>query len=285
MLVWEFTKVKAQVQPTFAVSSSDVTRLTPTPQWFPEARLNFAQNILESPYAIGRERAVVLTEIREGGSAVEDVTLMNLRESVGRLANALITAGAHPGDRVACVGANSITTFAIFLATGSIGAIFTSCSPQMGEKGILDRFHQVRPTFLFGDDQVLYNGKRISCVDKLKRVAARLRSEAGLKDLIVVPRFGSHHTQESNGGFHTLQGFTADAREQPVYTPIGFNDPLIIVYSSGTTGPPKCIVHSIGGVLLKQKLEQVLCMNMKPSSTFMQYTTVSADAIHDRARR
>lgn len=279
MLVWEFTRVRAQVSPTFAISPSESKRLTPVPAWFPEARLNFAQNILDSAYAEGRLHETVLTGIREGGSEIDHLTLHDLRTRVARLSNALRDAGVQQGDRVACIGANSITTFVVFLAAAAIGAPFTSCSPETGEKGILDRFLQVRPRVLFADDGVLYNNKRINCLAKVKQVAVHLKQHAGLDSLVIIPRFPIESTASpQEDSTYTLEQYTAQASGCLSFAELPFGHPLLIVYSSGTTGQPKCIVHTTGGVLLKQKVEQILCVDMGPASVHLQYTTVSSSS-------
>ncbi|EXJ87220.1 acetoacetate-CoA ligase [Capronia epimyces CBS 606.96] len=280
LLLWEFTQVRASVHPTYAITASETSRLTPTPTWFPEARLNFAQNILESAYAPADHSATpVLTAIREGAGEIEHVSLSQLRRRVGRLSNALTRAGVRKLDRVAFVGANSIDTFVALLAAAAIGATFTCCSPEMGEKGILDRFLQVKPKVLFADDWVLYNGKRIPCLEKAKKVAVRLRRDAGLQDLIVVPRFGGDslnlNRAQSDSSFHTLDSFTAGAPDDLTFAQLEFAHPLVVVYSSGTTGQPKCLVHTLGGVLLKQKVEQILGIDMTRSSVYLQYTTTN----------
>jgi acetoacetyl-CoA synthetase len=288
MLVWEFTRVQASVQPSYAIAPSDVKRLTPTPVWFPEARLNFAQNILESAYAAGDESShPVLTGIREGGSDVEHVTLSQLRSRAALLANGLSRAGVRKLDRVACIGSNSISTFSLFLAAASIGAIFTCCSPETGEKGILDRFLQVQPKILFADDWVLYNGKRIRCLDKARTVATHLKMQGALEALVVVPRFGDQYSDgQPHQEFMGVEAFTAGVSEQLVFAQLEFSHPLIVVYSSGTTGQPKCLVHTLGGVLLKQKVEQILCIDLNSTSVYFQYTTVGVDSsLHYPERR
>ncbi|KIW78340.1 acetoacetate-CoA ligase [Fonsecaea pedrosoi CBS 271.37] len=276
MLVWEFTKVKSSIRPTYAISKSEANRLTPNPTWFPEARLNFAQNILESDFAPHDEyNTPVLTGIREDQSEVEHVSLTQLRSRVGRLANALRGVGVQTSDRVACVGSNSINTFTVFLAAASIGAIFTCCSPEMGEKGILDRFLQVRPKVLFFDDWVVYNGKEIPCLEKAGKVTGQLKMQAGLKLSVAVPRFSESRARRLPDGLQSLESLLTGASEHLRFAQVEFSHPLVVVYSSGTTGQPKCLVHTVGGVLLKQKLEQVLCTEMNEKSIYLQYTTTN----------
>ena len=270
MSVWEFTAVKASVEPTYAITQQESLRLVPQAKWFPEARLNFAQNILESPLVSAGQRHV-LTGVREGGEEVEHVTLVDLQQRVARIAEELIRLDVRSLDRVACIGANSITTFTVFLAVASIGAIFTVCSPEMGEKGILDRFLQIKPKVLFADDFCVYNGKKIACLTKAQSVASSLQSYPPFKGLIVIPRFGDKYHKD----VRAIDDLPEARLPKPVFSQLPFSHPLVIVYSSGTTGQPKCIVHTAGGVLLKQKVEQILCFDVKPDSVYLQYTTVS----------
>ncbi|KAJ5521065.1 acetoacetate-CoA ligase [Penicillium fimorum] len=276
MLAWEFTHVKASVHPTYAIAPSETARLTPTPMWFPEARLNFAQNFLETAYIqSGDINSTILTGLREGEGELEDVSLYQLRHRVGLLANALRRSGIQQLDRVACVSSNSINTLVVFLAVSALGATFTCCSPEMGENGILDRFLQVKPKILFADDWIVYNNQRIPCLEKAIRLASHLRQQAGLLQLVIIPRFDDEYSNSPTDQFDTLEAFLAGASKSILYEQLKFMHPLIIVYSSGTTGPPKCLVHTVGGVLMKQKVEQILCMDMNPSSVYFQYTTTS----------
>lgn len=231
-------------------------RLTPTPSWFPEARLNFAQDILEIAYMAGDESNTVLTGVREGGSEIEHITLSQLRNRVGRLANCLCRAGIWRLDRVVCIGTNSISTFSLFLAAASIGAIFSCCSPEMREKGILDRFLQVQPKILFSDDWVPYNEKRIPCLDKARAVAKCLKAQGTLEALVVIPRFGDKYPDRPQQGFQSVETFTADVSDHLAFAQLKISSPAHC-YSSGTTGQPKCLVRTLRGVLLMQKVEQI----------------------------
>ncbi|KAF5026586.1 hypothetical protein F66182_1312 [Fusarium sp. NRRL 66182] len=276
MRVWEFTKVRAAIHPSYAISASETSIMTPTPTWFPEARLNFAQNMLESAYAPQEESGrPVLTAIREGSDTAENVTLAALRDRVGHLANAMQRHGIKPLDRVACIGSNSIETLTVFLAAASLGAIFTCSSPEMGERGILDRFLQVKPRILFAEDWTVYKGKKIACLPKADKIASVLHEQTGLEALVVIPRFGDEYRSQANTIAQSLARFTEGTSETLSFAQLKFSHPLIIVYSSGTTGKSKCLVHTVGGVLLKQKVEQILGMGLGPDSVYLQYTTTN----------
>lgn len=246
----------------------------PVPQWFAGGRLNFAENIIESSFAPKDQNAPVITSVREGNCDVEHITLSGLRARVGRLSNALKRAGIQPGDRVACICSNSAATAIVFLASATVGAIFTCCSPESGTKAILDRFLQTRPRILFADDYAVYNGKSIPCLEKIQQVSTKLVKEADLETVVIIPRLGDSGQSQGTAS-HSLDSFIEGAESEISYAQLPFSHPLVIVYSSGTTGEPKCIVHSIGGVLMKQKTEQILGLDMGPQSTLFQYSSVS----------
>jgi acetoacetyl-CoA synthetase len=228
-------------------------RLFPPPRFFPDARLNFAENIFHSRSPV----KLALIGAREGGTDLEQVTYSELQAAVQRVASAMRNLGICKGDRVAAIMSNSIASFVICLATMSIGAIFSSSatgnSPSdgaeadMGANGINDRLLQIRPKLIFADNGALYNGKIVSQIDKLRAIVKTLDAD-DLLHLIIIPRLPSQ--PQLLAGFsksvtwdHFLSKSTNHALQ---FEQVEFNHPAIIVYSSGTTGKPKCIMHSHG---------------------------------------
>ncbi|KIV92315.1 acetoacetate-CoA ligase [Exophiala mesophila] len=260
-------------------------RMDSIPRWFPGLKVNFAQNVLFSGDKNGNpvidaakaDDKVVVTEVREGSflEPMVNVTWKQLRQRVGRLSQAMRAHGVKKGDRIALVASNSIDTLTVFLASATLGALFSSSSTDMGVKGILDRLLQIKPRFLFMDDVAVYNGKTIdlrpkmeqivqgmSGVNEFQGVIGQVRFHTSPKDLSSVPR--------TTTWTNFLSKAKSDALE---FEPTDFSDPLLVVYSSGTTGQPKCIVHAIGGVVITAHKEGGLHLNLGPNSTKLQYTT------------
>lgn len=257
------------------------------PHWFEGTYLNFAENALFSAdpcdpsrrTTIGKEDGkVALTEIREGNVDVKHMTFGEVRGKVGKLANALRAKGVTKGDRVAVVAGTSFDTFIVFMAVLSVGALFSSSSTDMGSKGILERLLQIRPKYVFVDDWAVYNGKTIDLRPKMKEIVEGMKSVEEFVGLVVQPRFSAQATDITGvERAVALDAFTdaAGGNEELTFERVAFRDPFIIVYSSGTTGVPKCIVHSTGGVLISAKKEGLLHKDMGPDSVLLQYTTVS----------
>lgn len=268
------------------------------PRWFEGVSLNWAENSLyfrdrnrnsinQDPTARttagGKEDdRVAVTEVREGGSSIRDVTWGELRRRAGELAAALVAKGIGRGDRVVIVGANSVETLLVWLATAWVGGVFSSSSTDMGVDGILQRTVQVRPKLLFFDDAALYNGKVTDLRDKMAAVARGLRDacgggEDGFMGVVAIPRFPNDERDVS--GVPLVETWDAllhsggRGKTPPPFTRIAFHDPFLVCYSSGTTGTPKAIVHSIGGLLLNFYKEGVLHEDANASTVALQFTT------------
>ncbi|KAF2179837.1 acetoacetate-CoA ligase [Zopfia rhizophila CBS 207.26] len=255
------------------------------PHWFSGIHLNFAENVLYTPSASSpsvrstthkEDSKIALTEIREGNTEVRHLTYGELRRRVGLLANVFRAKGVKKGDRVAVVASNSFDTFICFMAITSLGGLFSSSSTDMGTKGVLDRLLQIRPVYVFIDDWTVYNGKTIDLRPKIKKIVEGLKDEPEFRGAVIQPRFpGKPADIEDLPRSITLDGFLkfGHGKEELRFERVSFRDPFLIVYSSGTTGIPKCIVHSTGGVLISSMKEGRLHRELGPSTVQLQYTT------------
>ncbi|KAG6900780.1 hypothetical protein C0993_002204 [Termitomyces sp. T159_Od127] len=238
-------------------------RLPEIPEWFPGARLNYAENLLWH-----NNDRIACTTSGESGK-VTDYTFRELRELVKNMAAALRVSGLQVGDRVAAIVTNSVTAVVIALATASIGGIFSSTATDMGAEGILDRYRQIRPKFIFAETEVVYSGKTVDLLPKVSDVISDL-ADKDLQQAILLPsaRTGDEIHHEISKAIN-LSDFlrTADEREL-VFEQLPFSQPLFILYSSGTSGKPKCI-----GVLLQNQKDIRIGMGLGQLDTYFQFTT------------
>lgn len=233
----------------------------PGAEWFPDAQLNFAENLLRF-----RDERPALVFTNEHGARSE-ISYAELYQATAELAAKLRQQGVQAGDRVAGMLPNCIETVVAMLATTSIGAVWSSCSPDFGVQGVLDRFGQVAPKVLFVVDGYFYNGKTIDVSDKVNEITANISS---LVDVVVIPFANIQH--RITGAVHWADYRDSSARDIE-FTPRRFNDPLYIMFSSGTTGVPKCIVHGIGGTLLQHIKEHALHTDLRREDTLFYFTT------------
>ena len=260
--MWEFGEVIASRGYVEVVD--DLTKM-PGARWFSDARLNFAENLLR--YRDERPAIVFKGEGRE----TERLTYGELYTSVARLAHSLRTAGVVAGDRVVGFMPNLPETVMAMLAAVSLGAVWSSCSPDFGIQGVLDRFGQIAPRILFAADGYHYNGRRFDSLDRVRSIAAAIPA---IERAVIVPYLESRPSLGGIPGAVRYDEFVGADEAVPLdFAQLPADHPLYIMYSSGTTGPPKCMCQGGAGILVHHLKELLLHTDLRRDDSIFYLTT------------
>lgn len=260
-LVWNFFAVKHHAKPKAILEQATSM---PGAQWFSGAQLNYAENLLR----FRDDRTAIIFRNEKGER--RSLTYRELYRQVATVRQGLEKFGIQKGDRVAAYLPNIPETVIVMLATASLGAVFSSASPDFGVSGVIDRFGQIDPKIFFTADGYTYNGKVHHTLHKVQEIVNALPS---IGQTVVVPYIREAPDLQSVPQAISFDVFVEDSAEEIDFVPLDFSAPLYILYSSGTTGKPKCIVHSTGGVLLQHLKELGLHCDLQARDTFFYYTT------------
>ncbi len=257
---WDFSGIISSCKWDRVVDDLDAM---PGASWFPGARLNFAENLLQ--YEDDRTAIIACAENR----TEQKLSYAELNQEVARYAAFLKTSGIKPGDRVAGYTANGLEAIIAMLAATSLGAVWSSCSPDFGAKGVLARFQQIEPRILFAVDGYRYNGNKYDILDRVQTV---VRSIPSIEKTVIIPFLDQSPDISKVPNSIFWEDAKTDSFELE-FTQMSFGSPLFIMYSSGTTGKPKCIVHGVGGSLIQLLKEHRLHADLKRDDVLFFFTT------------